>query len=1162
MARIARSSVAAVIGAAITVVLAASAHATTGVDCGCTSTGAYVDPALPDTAKVVVVPYTPDGASPHQKYYLQVNTSTNPYLATIFRHDTPTTWQAFVTVYLNPGSWWGFSPDDDRFLNVVPTTPGHEKVQVWNLPGIVVPQATVAPNYASPDRPSPFFTGFSPSGKQMVEAWIDFTNQATILIRDPATGVVKFSDTFTYDGNQTTNSPDKPRGVGAFGFSPDGGDRTLVYDWIDINGGTNAKVVNLEKSTATSPAARIAFAPSTNFTLDLLKFSPCGDMLAVTSLSTDALAQSTQIDLFKTIDGPPTPATGHNFNGWWTPLLLQATSTNQVATVNLVQEVLQPNTAGVACPQPLTLTAFTLASASVVGGASVNGTLTFSVAPAVDTPFSLGSVPAGAISGPASPTVPAHANPYTFPITTAVNMTPDDISADLTVTVSGSAPITQHVTISPTPRGLQELAFDGSPVLGGDPVVLHVVLNAPAAYAGTGEVVRFTNPRPDLLALPDTVLVAPGYSENYDAFFVPTHAVNYRDSVTITGTCGGVTRTAKLVLRPPGPRSVRFQQQCVAGGDTVDAWVELEAPAPSRGIEVGLSCSDACASPPASVVVQPGQTWGWFAIPTTQPPRHRYVSINATGGVDGAAAADSFEVHPGNGQYSLHALGTLPFTYPGLTDQTDYPEATGISPNGVVAGETWVYFESSGSESGVAMSWHGRAETAWGRNAWASDVNDAGVMVGGSMNGPWVLRSDNTSDINFTGTGIGADVAMAVNANGDAAGGNDAYPYYTNVSAWFRAAAGTLTFLPLNGGLSGCAMDVNDSRVVVGDIIDAAGAPQPFRWDPVGGMTMLPLPDGATGGSAMAVNNVGVICGWTQKNGHHQATAWIDGGTPTVSRVDPAVAAWEHINNLGWMVANVDSSGRPNWQIRNGDRVYNPVPSDPKGSDFECNVYDLSISGINDAGEMAVNGTNDYGEVERGYLLTSLPGAPWMDGGVPVLDAAAAIELLEPTRVKLRWAVSGLPPALAKVQRRVPGEDWTDIGTPGAERDAYTFEDAHLVPGRAYAYRLSVLEGGRTLYLGAVDVVTPHPTVLSVLGFFPNPSSGEDVSMAIVLPDAGHAEVELLDISGRRVYMHEFDAADPGTLRFGLGAHLPPGIYLARVSQGAKHATARLTVVR
>ena len=266
--------------------------------------------------------------------------------------------------------------------------------------------------------------------------------------------------------------------------------------------------------------------------------------------------------------------------------------------------------------------------------------------------------------------------------------------------------------------------------------------------------------------------------------------------------------------------------------------------------------------------------------------------------------------------------------------------------------------------------------------------------------------------------------------------------------------------------------------------------------------------------------------------------------------MDPAVAAWEHINNIGFMTAG--------WQIRNGDRVYN------LSGNAGCDVYNLSITGINDAGEMAVDGVDLYGDYHLAYRLTSLPTAPWMSDLTPVLDAAAAIELLEPTRVKLRWAVSGLAPAIAQVQRRVPGEDWTKVGIPSAVRDAFTFQDSTLVPGRAYAYRLAVLEGGKTLYVGAVDVVTPHPATLALLGFFPNPSRGENLSMAIVLPDAGHAEVELLDISGRRVFARQLDAGDPGTLRIplGPGTRLPPGIYLARVRQGARTATARLTVVR
>jgi hypothetical protein len=78
----------------------------------------------------------------------------------------------------------------------------------------------------------------------------------------------------------------------------------------------------------------------------------------------------------------------------------------------------------------------------------------------------------------------------------------------------------------------------------------------------------------------------------------------------------------------------------------------------------------------------------------------------------------------------------------------------------------------------------------------------------------------------------------------------------------------------------------------------------------------------------------------------------------------------------------------------------------------------------------------------------------------------------------------------------------------------------------------------------------------------PNPVRGA-VRLTATLTDPGAAHVDLFDISGRRIARHELNprAAGAYEVRFdanGLGA----GVYLVRLGQGSRSATAKVCVVR
>ena len=79
----------------------------------------------------------------------------------------------------------------------------------------------------------------------------------------------------------------------------------------------------------------------------------------------------------------------------------------------------------------------------------------------------------------------------------------------------------------------------------------------------------------------------------------------------------------------------------------------------------------------------------------------------------------------------------------------------------------------------------------------------------------------------------------------------------------------------------------------------------------------------------------------------------------------------------------------------------------------------------------------------------------------------------------------------------------------------------------------------------------------------PNPTHGERLSIDFILPRAGTARLELLDVAGRRVVGREVGSLGIGRHQVDLasGARLVPGLYLVRLTQGANTRTKRVAVL-
>lgn len=191
---------------------------------------------------------------------------------------------------------------------------------------------------------------------------------------------------------------------------------------------------------------------------------------------------------------------------------------------------------------------------------------------------------------------------------------------------------------------------------------------------------------------------------------------------------------------------------------------------------------------------------------------------------------------------------------------------------------------------------------------------------------------------------------------------------------------------------------------------------------------------------------------------------------------------------------------------------------------------------------------------DTSVVLTAIPTTP----ALASLVSAEA----EPGRVSVRWFVSGAGAAVNLYRARGQG-GWVGLASEfpdGTGMVAYV--DTDVVPGR-YGYRLGLPSDAGEIAAGEVWVEVPATSAFGLRGVSPNPAHGP-LAVSFSLGGAEPAALELYDPSGRRLQSRSIDSPRPGNrvLTLGTGRELASGVYLLRLTQGARRATCRVAVVR
>lgn len=185
------------------------------------------------------------------------------------------------------------------------------------------------------------------------------------------------------------------------------------------------------------------------------------------------------------------------------------------------------------------------------------------------------------------------------------------------------------------------------------------------------------------------------------------------------------------------------------------------------------------------------------------------------------------------------------------------------------------------------------------------------------------------------------------------------------------------------------------------------------------------------------------------------------------------------------------------------------------------------------------------------------------DSPTAVLASLAAVET-RPDRIVLRWHAPGHRGVAAVVERRTETGSWAALDTLSFGGTGHLrYEDDDVVEGERYGYRVAIFDAGEWVRAGETWASAVSPE-LAFLGAWPNPSTDGRLTVRFSLPDARGARIELFDVGGRRVLLHDAGRPGPGThdVAIGGGRRVRPGVYLMRFTAGDLSRTQRIAIVR
>ena len=154
-----------------------------------------------------------------------------------------------------------------------------------------------------------------------------------------------------------------------------------------------------------------------------------------------------------------------------------------------------------------------------------------------------------------------------------------------------------------------------------------------------GHVISLSSSNTAAATVPSSVTIAAG--KNTATFSIKTFPTTSNKITSIYATLGSVTKSVVLTVTPAKLSSLAISPTTIINERTGVATVKISGPAPTGGIEIGLSSNNAAASVPVSVSIPSGATSKTFSITAGTPSAKTSVAITATLGSASKTAAIS-----------------------------------------------------------------------------------------------------------------------------------------------------------------------------------------------------------------------------------------------------------------------------------------------------------------------------------------------------------------------------------------------------------------------------------------------------------------------------------------------------------------------------------------
>lgn len=263
----------------------------------------------------------------------------------------------------------------------------------------------------------------------------------------------------------------------------------------------------------------------------------------------------------------------------------------------------------------------TISPAALNGGASATGIITLAdPAPTGGLSVALSSSNPS-VSVPASVLVPAGSLTVPFTATTAA------VASPITAVITGSVgPQTKTATllVNPGALSIKSISFSPTAVTGGGKNAVSIVTLTGKAPTG-GILVALSSDNPAVASGPASVLIPAGRASA--SFIVTTKLVTTTTGVTFSATLG-ITKTAKLTVRPTGVASLVLSPTAVTGGTESIAIVTLDS-TPAFTVSITITSDKAVAIPETPLLIPPGQTITTGYVDTTTVAVQTIASIKA-----------------------------------------------------------------------------------------------------------------------------------------------------------------------------------------------------------------------------------------------------------------------------------------------------------------------------------------------------------------------------------------------------------------------------------------------------------------------------------------------------------------------------------------------------